>query len=90
MTVDCHQQIYRIFAIDSRLSPATPFFFYFMSNCRKVSRTTELELENQSQQMSLFPGGVKIWKRSFEVQFKGPEFRSSDWPMCEIHFLDIY
>ena len=23
-TVDCHQQIYRIFAIDSRLSPATP------------------------------------------------------------------
>ena len=26
-TVDCHQQIYRIFAIDSRLSPATPFYF---------------------------------------------------------------
>ena len=24
LTVDCHQQIYRIFAIDSRLSPATP------------------------------------------------------------------
>ena len=24
LTVDCHQQIYQIFAIDSRLSPATP------------------------------------------------------------------
>ena len=24
LTIDCHQQIYRIFAIDSRLSPATP------------------------------------------------------------------
>ena len=24
LTVDCHQQLYRIFAIDSRLSPATP------------------------------------------------------------------
>ena len=33
-TVDCHQQIYRIFAIDSRLSPATPFKKYTL--CQSV------------------------------------------------------
>ena len=29
LTVDCHQHICRIFAIDNRLSPATPLFLFF-------------------------------------------------------------
>ena len=35
---------------------------------------TTTKLENQSLQMRLIPGGVKIWKRNLEMQFKGPNF----------------
>ena len=32
------------------------------------------KLENQSLQISLIPGGLKIWKRNFEMKFKGLKF----------------
>ena len=32
------------------------------------------KLENSSVQISLIPGGVKIWKRNFEMHFKGMKF----------------
>ena len=32
------------------------------------------KLENQSLQISLIPEGVKIWKRNFEMHFKGLKF----------------
>ena len=51
---------------------------------------SQQKLENQSLQMRLIPGGVKIWKRDFEMQFLRPEFYSNDWPMCAIHFLNTY
>ena len=53
------------------------------------------KLENQSQQMRLIPGGVKIWKRDFKVQFKGPNFaqmidqcaKCISWTFIRHHWL---
>ena len=41
------------------------------------------KLENWGPQISLIPGGIKIWKCNFKVHFKGPHFAQVINP-CEI------
>ena len=53
---------------------------------------SQQKLENQSLQI---PGGVKLWKRDFEMQFKGPNFakmldqcaKCISWTVIRHHWL---
>ena len=61
--------------------------FYFISEWRQVFKVLKMNITTESgswsQQISLIPGGVKIWKCNFKVHFKGPHFGQVINP-CEI------
>ena len=61
--------------------------FYFIPKCKNVFTALKMNITTEAVKLeiSLIPGGVKIWKRNFEMHFKDL------WlPMCAIHFPDVY